>query len=221
MTVKLLNEGNIRLLCNIDDWIPWNVYIHGRYQIEKRYESFMQGAARGSSVIFDVGANIGYYTTQFSRLLGENRLAVGSSSHRAILSVTEAGGDADFYVNPANYNGAAGNQDQEVFVTTLDEWSQSNNIERIDFIKLDCEGSELHALFGGKQLLERSENVLLVCECNPEALARQGHSPSQMFSFLEELGFKIGMLDDNTKKFIFKIPYESFNGNFLAIKGQY
>jgi FkbM family methyltransferase len=40
-----------------------------------------------------------------------------------------------------------------VSVIRLDEWMQNNSLNRVDFIKLDIEGSELDALLGGRQML--------------------------------------------------------------------
>jgi|SRR6516164_219370 len=37
----------------------------------------------------------------------------------------------------------------------LDDWLQSNSIDRVDFIKLDIEGSELDALLSARQMLCR------------------------------------------------------------------
>lgn len=42
----------------------------------------------------------------------------------------------------------------EVQCTTLDDYSQSNNIEKIDFMKMDIQGAEVLALEGAKQLLK-------------------------------------------------------------------
>ena len=47
-------------------------------------------------------------------------------------------------------------------VTTLDEWVESNSINRIDFIKADTEGAELEILKGSSNTLRRFKPKLLV-----------------------------------------------------------
>ena len=44
-------------------------------------------------------------------------------------------------------------------VTTLDDWSEQNHVEKVDFLWLDLQGGELAALRGAKKLLT---NVKLI-----------------------------------------------------------
>jgi FkbM family methyltransferase len=150
-----------------------------------------------------------------------NQLALGALAHKAILTTSELGGDADYFIKADNdINVKSSNQEQEVLVTTLDEWAKNNNITGgIQFIKIDCEGSELNVLQGSRNVLSRSERLLIMCECNPEALSRQGHQTSELLNFLEELGFTIGMIDAQSKKINYCRPSVGYNGNFIAIKG--
>lgn len=39
--------------------------------------------------------------------------------------------------------------------TTLDSWSKINNINKLDFIKMDIEGAEIEAIYGAKQIIEK------------------------------------------------------------------
>jgi hypothetical protein len=42
-----------------------------------------------------------------------------------------------------------------VSVLRLDDWLQSNTVNRLDFIKMDIEGSELDALLGARRMLSQ------------------------------------------------------------------
>jgi len=82
---------------------------------------------------------------------------------------------------------------------SVDEFVTCNNLRRVDFIKLDIEGSELHALRGAKHTIRNHRPQLAVCvyhqlehyyeipsmlsDCAPEYIFRIGHySPFHVFS---------------------------------------
>lgn len=59
-------------------------------------------------------------------------------------------------------------------------------------IKLDAEGFEWPVLEGGKQFLERMNNVALICEITPKTLAVFGKSVHDLQDRLKDAGFKKG-----------------------------
>lgn len=146
--------------------------------------------------------------------------ALGRQSSDGILIMPEFGGDADCFVKSSNADDSSLNcSDQKILISTLDEWAKRYNIiDGIHFAKIDCEGSELFVLQGAQELLARSKQLLIVCECNPEATIRQGYQPSELFSFLEQFGFNVGLIDPRTKLINYHIPPSGFCGNFIAMK---
>lgn len=46
-------------------------------------------------------------------------------------------------------------QNEEIAITTIDQHSQDNQIDRIHFLKLDIEGHELSALKDAEHMLEK------------------------------------------------------------------
>lgn len=67
----------------------------------------------------------------------------------------------------------------------------SLNIDRCDFIKLDCEGMEPRALRGALNTIMRHRPVMLI-EVNREALRRQGFTQDAIFDLLDQLGYTRG-----------------------------
>ncbi len=59
----------------------------------------------------------------------------------------------------------------------------------VDFVKLDIEGAEYHALQGMEDILQRSPNVGLILEINIIAAKAWGVKVEDIFDFLENLGF--------------------------------
>jgi len=54
----------------------------------------------------------------------------------------------------------------EVEITTLDRFLKENNLDFVDFLKIDTEGNELEVLKGGKEALDREKIGLIVFEFN-------------------------------------------------------
>lgn len=75
-----------------------------------------------------------------------------------------------------------------VRTTTLDAFVAAAGITRLDFIKVDIEGWELHMLRGAKRTLERFKPALQV-EISDEFLKRAGDSAAALWSFLGALGY--------------------------------
>eukprot|EP00668_Euglena_longa_P032112 GGOE01041401.1.p2 GENE.GGOE01041401.1~~GGOE01041401.1.p2 ORF type:complete len:259 (+),score=75.22 GGOE01041401.1:404-1180(+) len=60
---------------------------------------------------------------------------------------------------------------------------------RIDVVKIDVEGYEFHALFGGRRLLRNASAIHT--EFSPFMLRKQGSDPLQYLKFLQEMGFHL------------------------------
>lgn len=88
-------------------------------------------------------------------------------------------------------NPISGKKSEELDSTTLDAWYVTENIENIDLIKIDIEGSEVAALRGMKNMLRQFQFPPIFTEVNAFALALQGETPYSYFMQAEELGYNI------------------------------
>ena len=79
--------------------------------------------------------------------------------------------------------------DQMVDLTTLDAFTQSRGLTRIDLIKADIEGWEMRALKGAERTLRRFQPTLYI-EIDGAYLARAGDSPDALFDWLGSLGYR-------------------------------
>jgi FkbM family methyltransferase len=87
--------------------------------------------------------------------------------------------------------------DVRVDLTTLDSWAAKNNWPAVNLIKMDIEGGEPDALAGMAELAQRNPALILIVECQQDALERSGASAMRLFDRLRELGFgSILVLDD-------------------------
>jgi len=90
---------------------------------------------------------------------------------------------------------------RSVSVTTLDAWLIENPM-RVDFLKIDVEGSEINALLGAVNSLKRIRFIMVEASIDG----------SEIIKFLKQIGFDV--YDDSMQK-IDSLP-ERFEGNLFA-----
>jgi FkbM family methyltransferase len=66
------------------------------------------------------------------------------------------------------------------------------------FIKLDVEGCEVNALYGAEKTIRRTYPIMVI-EVNEVALQRQGDKPSQIYEFLDKVGYTYKVIQENCK----------------------
>jgi FkbM family methyltransferase len=107
--------------------------------------------------------------------------AASDGEGRAVLSLPQGGNHGMFTLGDIK-----GCDTVNVTTRTIDDIVGSR---RIDFIKMDIEGSELHALRGAINTICRSQPPILI-ELNERALAGCGSSSREVKEFLFALGYK-------------------------------
>jgi FkbM family methyltransferase len=92
-------------------------------------------------------------------------------------------------------NGGRDTVEQIVRLTTLDAFVAEKGLTRIDFIKADIEGWEMHALRGAEQSLARFKPALFL-EVSGAHLARAGETAEGLFRWLQARGYQAHGLPD-------------------------
>lgn len=90
-------------------------------------------------------------------------------------------------------------QDTSIKVQTdvLDDCIPSS--KKIDFIKIDVEGAEMKVLNGAKRILAKDHPVI-VFEFGIGGSDIYGSTPEKLYSFFEQLGYKIFLMENFIKK---------------------
>lgn len=192
-------------------------------------------------VFCDLGANIGAFSLSFSALGWSGFAFEASSSNYDVLqksiylnnfnitAVNKAVYDKScsiYFVQDGPWglikNDVYPNEKyEEIECICLDDYFNNitNEINDIDLIKIDIEGSEVAALRGMKQSLKRFHYPIIYTEVNAFALALQGETPLSYFQEAKSIGYSIYQVAEG-KLYKYKIENfpKEFIGDFLFIK---
>ena len=178
---------------------------------------FLRRTLSPGDVAVDVGANIGIYTQLLSRWVGPTGLvhsfepspenfgrlqsvtrklanvrlsqsAVGESSRRTTLYVSDKlNVDHRAYLPEGDSRHTV-----PIEMIALDDYFKPG--ERVDLIKMDIQGYELHALRGANRVLADNPGIKLLFEFWPYGLKQAGANSADLIAFLEQKGMCIRQL---------------------------
>jgi FkbM family methyltransferase len=183
-------------------------YLAGEYEPE--VTQVVMERVREGMIVVDGGANIGYYTLLFSHLVGVSGKvyafepdpamyqALLMNIFRNALSNVEAfdyalgktSGMALFHALGGVGSGFAQDSDiggMHIIVQVVALDSLLEGRERVDFVKLDVEGTELDCLEGMQNIIAKNPEILVIFEVNLNKL-RMGSDA--LMNRLKELGLE-------------------------------
>jgi FkbM family methyltransferase len=209
-------------------------YWLGTYEWEKR--CLMETIIEPGDVVYDIGANVGFYTLLMSRLVGPHGRVVAfeplprniqflrrhiALNHAINVAVYEAAvsdepGLARFDIGGHTSMGHMSEQGQlEVAAVTLDHLLEDEAIPPPRIIKMDIEGGEAGALRGALELLRRFQPSILLATHGPAIHAT-------CCALLNDLGYSLRPLDSaaslqNTDEVVaMKAPLDLCAGHLVS-----
>jgi FkbM family methyltransferase len=112
------------------------------------------------------------------------------------LAVSNQTGRIPFYKRQGGASGVVptiGGEKIWVEAISINEFVIVEKISKIDFLNIDCEGSELLVLQGAQSILEKQAPQIL-CEIHHESLRELGQSADEVIHFLSDFGYCIRLL---------------------------
>jgi len=166
------------------------------------------------AVVVDVGANIGIYSEFLSRCVGPTGLvhsfepspdnfrrlsaAIGhlSNVRLTLAAVGERSGECKLYISDklnVDHRAYKADGDSRRAVPTemvaLDDYFKPG--QRVDLIKMDIQGYELHALRGAQRVLQENPDINLLLEFWPAGLEQAGISWEGLVEMLQGLNMNL------------------------------
>ncbi|AKP48487.1 FkbM family methyltransferase [Bacillus smithii] len=220
--VKMDNIA-FKMKLNLREFIQNTIYNYGYY--EKNETQFLLKKIQAGQTVFDLGANVGYYTLMLAQKVGSSgtihsfepdsknfRQLIENIHLNQLLNVVAnqvAASNSNSYVtlysNSDEHGGMKSFMQQfehvyaqeKVETIRLDDYIKQNKIDKVDFIKSDIEGAEMLAFQGAENLLSSSDAPDIMLEINPIGLSKLGFSDIELQKLLIDYGYKIYLIEDS------------------------
>jgi FkbM family methyltransferase len=205
-------------IVRVGDQISQAVFSYGCH--EPHLTSLVLPFLKPGMTVFDIGANIGYYTVLMARRVGvagmvhafeindhviellEENIRFANIRNVKIVkrAVANTTGQREFFVPAVGDEGEGSLKKSNRYeaVTTvkvpsvsLDDYVKQNEINKVDFIKIDVEGAEYEVFEGARNLLSSNERPVIMFEALDSACMNFGVNWLDVVEKLKSFGYRI------------------------------
>jgi FkbM family methyltransferase len=195
--------------------IYWRAYRAFKVYTDRAERQLLRQVLLPGAVVVDAGANIGIYSEFLSRCVGSNgavhsfepspdnfkrlRSATRNLSNVHIFqaAVGELSGKSELYLSDklnVDHRAYMAEEDSRraipIEMVALDDYFEPG--ERIDLIKIDIQGYELHALRGAERVLRENPDIKVLLEFWPYGLEQAGADWEELVEMLR--GFSMDLM---------------------------
>jgi FkbM family methyltransferase len=193
--------------------------------------------------IFDVGANIGWYSNHFAKKfpnsiiysfepipetfnqISANTKLNGATNIRLInLALSSKKEKLTFYYSPT-VTGASSSQNitenqsmtkLELEAETIDNFIITNSIDKLDFVKCDVEGAEYFVYQGGFETFKHKKPIIFT-EMLRKWAAKFGYHPNDIINYFFQFGYKCFIANEGKLKIVDKVDDQTIKTNFFFL----
>ncbi len=219
-------DGNTFFVMQLQDNISINLYknsLLSKLIFEGNFElneiNFLKKFLKKEDYFLDIGANIGLFSINASRIIGENGKIISFEPSPVTFSrlkenielnkftnvdirnigISDKKGELTLNISETGHDAwdtFATNIDKKMFnnsatvpVHTLDDELKEIDKERISLVKIDVEGWEKFVLNGAKEFLTKYEPVLMV-EFTENNTEAAGYNVLELYDIMSSFGYK-------------------------------
>lgn len=197
--------------------------------------------AKNCKIIFDIGANIGWYSIQFA--LYESKIIYAFEPVKSIfqkleqniklnalnniysfnVGLSDKNMEAEIYYDP-NLTGASSlkglnkNYIEKIKCNflKLDDFLYENSVSKVDFLKIDVEGNELNVIKGGLNCIKSNKPILFL-ELLRKWAKEFNYHPNDVLKILDEIGYNCYVTKDNGLIKILEVNDHTVSTNFFFL----
>lgn len=214
---RLYEKNGIKMKLDISNLVDHFIY----FSFEHPAITNFVNCLKDKSVVFDVGANIGYTTLLFSKKCPAGKIiSIEPSEKLYKIFTAQLNLNENKNVTPLNiglgekrktarlyqvneYNSGMNRvledsnsqiPSENIEIKTLDDLLAELQLETVNAIKIDVEGYEYNILKGAYKTLKTKQPILLI-EIDDFNLKQQQASPKDIFRLLFELNYSVFLAD--------------------------
>jgi len=193
------------------------IYFTYKYWSDRDKIRLIKTHVKPGMKVLDIGANIGFYTSFLSKLVGKGgtvyafepdednfkyleRLTKNLANVKlANVACGEKSGVTYLYksqemnIDHQVYDSGESREKITVKIVSLDDYLQ-NEKDGIGFVKMDVQGYEYHVFRGMKKVIARSKEMFIISELSPYCLKKAGASAEAYLSEVKLAGFDVKVL---------------------------
>jgi FkbM family methyltransferase len=245
--VTFVFAGDLKICCDPRDAYSIPLSFLNLAEFETEENAMIYRLVNPGDVVFDVGANIGWYTINILlrkpgarvyafepidssfELLKRNLRRNGLDAERCHrIGLSDRSGSAQFYfdIECATASSMANLRDDERTVVvecpirTMDEFAAGPpSLDRLDFIKCDVEGGELLVFRGGLETI-RKHRPIVFSEMLRKWAKKFGYHPNDIIDLFRGIGYRCYVIVGEGIREFGRVDDETLETNYLFFHGE-